>query len=68
VALRINLNAPWPVLMDVVRSVEQSPTRIFVDDLHFHGPSTAGATPADVPIQASFVLYGFRQAETGGGT
>jgi general secretion pathway protein M len=68
VALRINLNAPWPVLMDVVRSVAQSPTRIFVDDLHFHGPSTAGATPADVPIQASFVLYGFRQAQTGGGT
>jgi general secretion pathway protein M len=67
VALRINLDAPWPVLMDMLRSVEQSPTRIFVDDLHFLGPSTAGATPSNVPIQASFVLYGYRQAETGGG-
>jgi general secretion pathway protein M len=68
VALRINLAAPWPVLMDLLRSVEQSPTRIFVDDLHLHSPSTAGATPADVPIQASFVLYGYRQAEAGGGS
>ena len=68
VALRINLNAPWPVLMALLRSVEQSPTRMFVDDLHFHSPSTAGPTPADVPIQASFVLYGFRHAKTGGGT
>jgi general secretion pathway protein M len=68
VALRINLNAPWPALMSLLRSVAQSPTRIFVDDLHFHSPSTAGATLANAPIQASFVLYGFRQADAGGGT
>jgi general secretion pathway protein M len=63
VALRINLTAPWPVLIDLIRSVEQSPTRILIDDVRFHSP-IAVANPAALPIQASMVLYGFRPADT----
>ena len=70
VSLRISLNAPWPVLMELLRSIGQSPTRILVDDVHFH--STTGITastighPVVLPVQASMVLYGFRAAEATG--
>jgi general secretion pathway protein M len=67
VALRINLNASWPVLMELIRSVEQSPTRILVDDVRFRSPVVV-AHPAALPIQASMVLYGFRPSDAGAGT
>ena len=64
VALRISLNAPWQVLMELVGAIERSPTRIFIDDVHFHSPVVV-AHPTTLPIQASMVLYGFRLAEQG---
>ena len=67
VSLRISLNAPWPVLMQLVRSIEQSPTRILIDDVHFHSASIV-THPTVLPVQASMVLYGFRPAERGGGS
>ena len=67
VALRISLNAPWPVLVDLVGAIERSKTRIFIDDVHFHSPVVVGHM-AKLPIQASMVLYGFRPADAGAGT
>jgi hypothetical protein len=67
VTLRISLNAPWPVLMDLLRSIEQSPTRILIDDVHFHS-ATVVSHPTVMPIQASMVLYGFRPGAAGTGT
>ena len=65
VSLRISLNAPWPVLMQLMRSVEQSPTRILIDDVHFHS-ATIVTRPTVLPVQASMVLYGFRPADGNG--
>jgi hypothetical protein len=67
VALRISLNASWPVLMELIRAIARSPVRIFIDDVHFHSP-VAIAHPAVLPIQASMVLYGFRVSDTAAGT
>jgi hypothetical protein len=67
VSLRISLNAPWPVLMDLLRSIERSPTRILVDDIHFHS-ATMVSHPTVLPVQASMVLYGFRPTLAGTGT
>jgi hypothetical protein len=71
VSLRISLNAPWPVLMDLLRAIERSPMRILIDDVHFHS-ATVVTHPTVLPVQASMVLYGFRpaagSARTGGGT
>jgi hypothetical protein len=66
VSLRINLTAAWPVLVSLIQSAEQSPTRIFIDDVHFHSP-VAATYAAGLPMQASMVLYGFRLAEPGPG-
>jgi hypothetical protein len=63
--LRISLNAPWPVLMQLMRSIEQSPTRILIDDVHFHS-ATIVTQPKVLPVQASMVLYGFRPSDGGG--
>ncbi len=67
VALRISLNASWPVLMELVRAVERSPERIFIDHAQFHSPVVV-TPPGSLPIPASMVLYGFRAAEPGTGT
>ena len=67
VSLRINLNAPWSVLMDFVHAIRQSPTPILIDDVHFHS-ATVAAHPTVIPIEASMILYGFRPPETGSGT
>lgn len=64
VSLRISLNAPWPVLMDLLRAIGQSHTRILIDDVHFHS-TTVVARPVVLPIQASMVLYGFRPTGSG---
>jgi hypothetical protein len=66
VPLWISLNASWEVLMELVRAIERSPTRIFIDDVHFHSPVVI-AHPAASPIQASTV-YGFSAANAGAGT
>jgi hypothetical protein len=67
VALRISLNASWPVLMELVRSIEQSPTRILINDVHFRSPVVV-SRPTQAPIQASMELYGFRPVVAGAGT
>jgi general secretion pathway protein M len=59
VGLRISLSAPWPVMINLLRSIQQAPTRVFVDDLHFR--STPSANPSGaLPVQISLVVYGFR--------
>jgi type II secretory pathway component PulM len=66
VSLRISLNAPWPVLVELMHAVERGQSRIFVGDVRFHSPVVV-THPASLPIQASMVLYGFRPAEAGSG-
>lgn len=68
VSLRISLSASWPVLTDLMRSIEQSPTRILIDDVHFHHPVVVARPGAAAAIQASMVLSGFRPVEPGAGT
>lgn len=64
VPLRISLNAPWPVLIELLNAIQRSPTRIMVDDLHFHS-ATVVNRPTVLPVQASMIVYSFRSAEAG---
>jgi general secretion pathway protein M len=59
IPLRITLSATWPVLMQVLRGVELAPVQIVMDEVHFHSaaPQSRSVT---LPIQASFVVSGFR--------
>jgi general secretion pathway protein M len=62
IGLRIMLNADWPALIDLLRSIEGSPMRLLVDDLQLHATAnTQAAATHDAPqIEASFVVLGFR--------
>ncbi|HVY15973.1 MAG TPA: type II secretion system protein GspM [Rhodopila sp.] len=62
ISLRISLTAPWSVLIGLLRSIHQGPTRILVDDLHVQATLAAKPTAAE-PVQASVTLYGFRSSE-----
>jgi hypothetical protein len=63
ITLRISLDAPWAVLITLVRSVEQLPTRILLDDVNLRNAVAANPSP-EKPVQASMTLYGLRPAGT----
>lgn len=70
IALRIALSGDWSVLMAMLRAVESSQYRLLVDDVQLHaaarlqaGPAAALAPP---PIDASFVVMGFRPGHEAG--
>ncbi len=67
IPLRTGLDASRPALMELLRSVQQSPTRILIDDIRLRSRALV-AHPKEVPIQASLVLYGFGPAGARAGT
>lgn len=61
IGLRVSLNAPWPVLIRLLQSVEQASPDMLVDDLQVHAAPQMGA-PADRPFDAAFTVIAFRAA------
>jgi hypothetical protein len=65
IALRVSLAAPWPVLIELLRGVEQGPPTMLIDDLQFRsGMAPTSAPAADVPVSASFTILAFRGVRT----
>jgi general secretion pathway protein M len=67
IGLRVSLSAPWPVLIDVLRSAGQQQPRMLVDDVQFRAPPLQ-TRDAAAPVSASFTLLAFRALPAGGGT
>ena len=65
VPLRISLNAPWPVLIDLLRSIGDSLIQVDEIQLQSAGMITRSL---DLSIQASMLVYGFTPARAGPGT
>ena len=57
--LRVSLNAPWPVLIQLLQAIEQSNPRLLVDDLRVHGVRML-TPPVDPPLDAGFTILAFR--------
>jgi general secretion pathway protein M len=66
IGLRVSLSAPWPVLVDLLRSAGQQQPRMLVDDVQFRAPSMQ-VRDAAAPVSASFTLVAFRAVPAGGG-
>jgi general secretion pathway protein M len=62
-ALRISFTAPWPVVVGLLQSINDSTERIFTDDVQFRA-SPGGRGNASLPIQTALTVYGLR-ADTG---
>lgn len=61
-ALRVTVDATWPVLIRLLQSVEQATPRMFIDDLQLHATPTASSV-RELPLDISFTLLAFRAAD-----
>ena len=61
-ALRVTVDATWPVLIRLLQSVEQATPRMFIDDLQLHATPT-GQSVRELPLDISFTLLAFRAAD-----
>lgn len=59
IGVRVALSAPWGVLVQLLRAVEEASPQMLVDDLQIHGVRRIGGT-GDLPLEASFTVLGFR--------
>jgi general secretion pathway protein M len=66
IGLRVSLSAPWPVLIELLRSAVQQQPRMLVDDVQFRA-SPMQVREAAAPVSASFTLLAFRAVPAGGG-
>jgi len=59
IGVRVALSAPWGVLVQLLRAVQQASPQMLVDDLQIRGGRQFGAA-AEPPLEASFTVQGFR--------
>ncbi len=61
IALRVSMNAGWPVLVGLLRTIHDSTPRLLVDDLRLEG-SRLVARSGGENLDAVFTVIGFRPA------
>ena len=61
IAVRVSAEGQWPVLLELLRAIEDASPRMLIDGLNLRGPH-AGTFTDSPPIAASFSVIGFRAA------
>ena len=64
IGLRVTTAAPWPVLIGLLRAIEQGSPRMLVDDVQLRAPPIEMRTSSQ-PISAGFTVLAFRSAGAG---
>jgi general secretion pathway protein M len=64
IALRVSTSAAWPVLVELLRAVEQATPRMLVDDLQLRAPPVE-MRAATTPISAAFTILAYRATASG---
>ena len=65
IGVRIALTAPWPVLVQLLRTIELARPTMMADDLQFHGPRLQ-IEQGDSPLDASMTMLAFRAGMVSG--
>jgi len=65
IGLRVAAAAQWPVLIELLRSTEQGPPRMLIDDLQLRAPPVE-LRVANASISAAFTVVAFRAAAAEG--
>jgi general secretion pathway protein M len=65
VALRVTVDATWPVLVKLLQAIERATPRMFIDDLQIHAQPAAERT-REPPLDTSFTVLAFRAATSSG--
>ncbi|MBV9247876.1 MAG: hypothetical protein JO227_01330 [Acetobacteraceae bacterium] len=63
IGLRVALTATWPVVVQLLQSIDQSRPPMLIDDLHVHNSSPA-ARPAALPLATTLNVFAFRSAKS----
>lgn len=66
IGLRVTTAAPWTILIELLRAIEQGSPRMLVDDLQLRAPPIE-MRASSPPIRAAFTVFAFRFAATGAG-
>ena len=61
VALRVAVDAPWPVLVRLLQDIERATPRMFIDDLQIRAQPAAEKL-REPPLDISFTVLAFRAA------
>jgi general secretion pathway protein M len=61
IALRVTVDATWPVLIRMMQTIERATPRMFVDDLQVHA-QPAPEKVHEPPLDISFTVLAFRAA------
>jgi hypothetical protein len=64
IGLRVTTTAQWPVLIELLRAIEQGSPRMLVDDLQLRAPPIEMRSNTQ-PINAAFTAFAFRSASNG---
>lgn len=64
IGLRVATAAPWPILVALLRSVEEGTPRMLVDDLQLRAPAVELRSAA-TPVSAAFTIVAFRAVPAG---
>jgi hypothetical protein len=64
IALRLTVDASWPVLVRMLQAVERAAPRMFVDELQIHAQPAAEKL-REPPLDISFLVLAFRAATAG---
>jgi general secretion pathway protein M len=64
IGLRVSLTASWPVLVELMRAIEQGSPGMLIDELQLRGPPVLARSPG-APVQASFTILAFRAVGAG---
>jgi hypothetical protein len=65
IGLRVATAAQWPILIELLREIEQGSPRMLIDDLQLRAPPVE-MRAATTPINAAFTIVAFRTAASGG--
>lgn len=59
IGVRVDLNAQLPVIVQLLRAVEEAEPRMLIDDIRLSGNPLPGSLPAQ-PLECVFTVYAFR--------
>ncbi len=65
ISLRISTEAPWPVLIALMRAIEEGTPQMLIDNLQLRAPPIE-LRAATTPIGAAFTIVAFRATAAGG--
>lgn len=61
IGVRVSIDAPFPVIVQLLLAIETARPSLLIDDLQMHGARLIGQSDS-TPLSVAFTVLGFRQA------